>query len=129
MPLTRLALTDVVPSLHWYLAIIYEPEHTLKLPLPPKELSLSQRGKLRRKNATEPDVITDSQPEAPPDLLPLEERSELGAEAASMHATCASTLVKKKKVRKVSYNDKGGRTVLQDLLQEETLIECRVCCS
>lgn len=93
MSLTRLTLTDFVPSLHWYLAIIYEPEHTLLPPLPQKEPSFSQRGKLRRKTAVEPVVIPATEPEAaPPHNLPvLDARSEPDAEAASLHATCAST--------------------------------------
>ncbi|KAG2342150.1 hypothetical protein BDR05DRAFT_1060452 [Suillus weaverae] len=92
MSLARLTLTDSVPSLHWYLAIIYEPEHTLLPPLPQKEPSLSQRGKLRRKTAAEPDVIPVTEPKAlPHDLRALEARSEPDAEAASLHATCAST--------------------------------------
>lgn len=93
MSSTRLTLTDSVPSLHWYLAIIYEPEHTLLPPLPQKEPSLSQRGKLRRKTAVEPDVTPATEPEAaPPHNLPvLDARSEPDAEAASLRATCAST--------------------------------------
>ncbi|KAG1884985.1 hypothetical protein F4604DRAFT_1974381 [Suillus subluteus] len=93
MSLVRSTLTDPVPSLHWYLAIIYEPEHTLLPPLPQKEPSLSQRGKLRRKTAAEPDVIPATEPGAAPphDLPALEARSEPDAEAASLHATCAST--------------------------------------
>ncbi|KAG2151340.1 hypothetical protein DEU56DRAFT_547268 [Suillus clintonianus] len=93
MALTRLALADSVSSLHWYLAIIYEPEHTLLPPLPQKEPSLSQRGKLRRKTTAEQDVNPAIEPQAAPthDLPALEARSEPDAEAASLHATCAST--------------------------------------
>lgn len=87
------ALTDIAPSLHWYLAIIYEPEHTLLPPLPTKEVSLSQRGKLRRKNPAEPDVNPDTQKELPPnhDLPPMEGPSEPDVDMVSLHATCAST--------------------------------------
>ncbi|KAG2037756.1 hypothetical protein BDR03DRAFT_1010375 [Suillus americanus] len=86
-------IVPINENLHWYLAIIYEPEHTLLPPLPQKEPSLSQRGKLRRKTAAEPDVIPATEPEAAPphDLPALEARSEADAEAASLHATCAST--------------------------------------
>ncbi|KAG0704265.1 hypothetical protein DFH29DRAFT_873884 [Suillus ampliporus] len=88
-------IVPINENLHWYLAIIYEPEHTLLPPLPQKEPSLSQRGKLRRKVAADPDVnlVTELEPEPAPahDLQPLEARSELDAEAASLHATCAST--------------------------------------
>jgi hypothetical protein len=86
-------IVPINENLHWYLAIIYEPEHTLLPPLPQKEPSLSQRGKLRRKSAAEPDVIPVTELEAaPPHNLPaLEARSEPDAEAASLHATCAST--------------------------------------
>lgn len=87
------ALTDVAPSLHWYLAIIYEPGHTLLPPLPPKEVSLSQRGKLRRKNLAESDVNPGTEQELLPnhDLPPMEGPSEPDVEMASLHATCAST--------------------------------------
>ncbi|KAG2155898.1 uncharacterized protein EDB93DRAFT_1128735 [Suillus bovinus] len=86
-------IVPINENLHWYLAIIYEPEHTLLPPLPQKEPSLSQRAKLRRKTATEPDVIPMTEPEAAPsdDLPTSGARSEPDAEAASLHATCAST--------------------------------------
>jgi hypothetical protein len=86
-------LTDVASSLHWYLAIIYEPEHTLRPPLPQKEHTLSQRGKLRRNNAAEPDVIPDTQEELPliHDPPPAEGPSEPDVEMASLDATRAST--------------------------------------
>ncbi|KAG1748716.1 hypothetical protein EDB19DRAFT_222400 [Suillus lakei] len=86
-------IVPINENLHWYLAIIYEPEHTLLPPLPQKEPSLSQRGKLRRKTAAEPDVIPTTETETPPtlDLPAPEARSEPDAEAASLHATCAST--------------------------------------
>ncbi|KAG1906516.1 uncharacterized protein F5891DRAFT_1002663 [Suillus fuscotomentosus] len=86
-------IVPINENLHWYLAIIYEPEYTLLPPLPQKEPSLSQRAKLRRKTATEPDVITATEPEAvpPQDLPALGTRSEPDAESASLHATCAST--------------------------------------
>jgi hypothetical protein len=87
------ALVDVAPSLHWYLAIIYEPEHTLQPPLPQKEQSLSQRSKLRRQNVAELDVHTHTQKELSPthDIPPAEGHSEPDAEMSSLRATCAST--------------------------------------
>lgn len=93
MSLIMFALIDAAPSLHWYLAIIYEPEHTLQPPLPQKEHFLPQRGKLRQKNPSQPDVNPDTQKELQPthDLLPAEEPTEPDVEMASMHATCAST--------------------------------------
>ncbi|KAG2112317.1 uncharacterized protein F5147DRAFT_684639 [Suillus discolor] len=86
-------IVPINENLHWYLAIIYEPEYTLLPPLPQKEPSLSQRAKLRRKTAIEPDVIPATEPEAvpPQDLPALGTRSEPDAESASLHATCAST--------------------------------------
>ncbi|KAG1792935.1 uncharacterized protein HD556DRAFT_1376770 [Suillus plorans] len=86
-------IVPINENLHWYLAIIYEPEYTLLPPLPQKEPSLSQRAKLRRKTAAEPDVIPATEPEAvpPQDLPALGTRSEPDAESASLHATCAST--------------------------------------
>lgn len=86
-------IVPINENLHWYLAIIYEPEHTLLPPLPQKEPYLSQRGKLRRKTVAEPDVLPATEPEAaaPHDLPALEARSEPDAEVASLHATCAST--------------------------------------
>ncbi|KAG2362691.1 hypothetical protein BDR07DRAFT_1460735 [Suillus spraguei] len=86
-------IVPINENLHWYLAIIYEPEHTLLPPLPQKEPTLSQRGKLRRKTVAEPDVLPATEPEATPphDLPALEARSEPDAEVASLHATCAST--------------------------------------
>ncbi|KAG1745863.1 uncharacterized protein EDB91DRAFT_1119149 [Suillus paluster] len=86
-------IVPINENLHWYLAIIYEPEHTLLPPIPQKEPSLSQRGKLRGKAAAEPDVnpAAEAVPVPVDDISPPETRSESDAEAASLHANCAST--------------------------------------
>jgi len=87
------SLIDVAPSLHWYLAIIYEPEHTLQPPLPPQEQSLSQRGKLRRKNAAQPVINpeTDKGLQQTHDVQSTEGPSDPDVEMASLNATRAST--------------------------------------
>ncbi|OJA17177.1 hypothetical protein AZE42_00231 [Rhizopogon vesiculosus] len=86
-------IVPINENLHWYLAIIYEPEHTLQPPLPQKEQSLSQRSKLRRQNVAELDVHTHTQKELSPthDIPPAEGHSEPDAEMSSLRATCAST--------------------------------------
>ncbi|OAX42130.1 hypothetical protein K503DRAFT_863299 [Rhizopogon vinicolor AM-OR11-026] len=86
-------IVPINENLHWYLAIIYEPEHTLQPPLPQKEQSLSQRSKLRRQNVAELDVHADTQKELSPthDIPPAEGPSEPDAEMSSLRATCAST--------------------------------------
>ncbi|KAH7885232.1 hypothetical protein F5I97DRAFT_1883858 [Phlebopus sp. FC_14] len=90
----KYVIVPINENIHWYLAIIYEPEHTLQPPLQ-LQPSLSARTTRQRKNEKKragPDVAPVNVPQLPQEeSTPGTQEADADADVGSVDGTCATT--------------------------------------